>query len=144
MNKYHLVSLLLFIIGLIFFLLSFISGEGKAGIFIIFPFIYGTGVTAMIGGILIMLSLIIFMLSFMSTLKTESLEETFSESVGERGTPAKTRKIKHGQTINKASSGGIVLIGPIPIIFGSNWKIALVLSLIALVIITVSLLYLIL
>lgn len=46
------------------------------------------------------------------------------------------------QTNNKKSvkGGGIVLVGSIPIIFGSNWKIAVLMIILTLVLIFVSLL----
>jgi uncharacterized protein (TIGR00304 family) len=34
--------------------------------------------------------------------------------------------------------GGVVLIGPIPIVFGSSWKIALILMIVAIILILVA------
>ena len=42
----------------------------------------------------------------------------------------------------KVKGGGIVLIGPIPIVFGTSWKIMLILMILAIVIIFLLLLFL--
>ena len=44
------------------------------------------------------------------------------------------------QKKTSVKGGGVVLIGPIPIIFGSNWKIAIVMIILAIILIIVSIL----
>jgi uncharacterized protein (TIGR00304 family) len=55
-------------------------------------------------------------------------------------------KYEKDETISREKTsvkgGGVVLIGPIPIVFGSNWKIALVLMIIAIILIIATFLVL--
>ena len=50
----------LFIFGILCVIAGIAMGEGKAGVFIIFPFIYGEGILMFIGIVLIFLSLFLF------------------------------------------------------------------------------------
>lgn len=117
MNKYALFSLFFLIAGFVFLFLGFLTGDIEAGFFFIFPFIIGSGIYGFLGIILLFLSFLMFIFSLGN------------------------RDRFHGNRIDdkdKKSNfkgGGVVLIGPIPIVFGSNWKIALVLMLLSIFII---------
>jgi len=103
---------ILFALGVICIAAGIALGEGKAGIFIIFPFIYGNGLLMMLGIILIFISFPLFMFS-----RFRFEEEIFS---GEEAiAPEEIKTEKH--------AGGLILIGPIPIIISSDWKTALIL-----------------
>jgi uncharacterized protein (TIGR00304 family) len=120
MNRFLIFSLICLILGAIFFIFGIFAGDAEAGIFIIFPFISGSGVFPLLGFIFIFIAIILYSFGFMSNIT--SYDSDF-------------------ETTEKKSSvkgGGVVLIGPIPIIFGSNWKIALVLMLVAIIIIIIS------
>ncbi len=110
-NRYFIASLAIFIVGIIF--IGFLLGESKAGLILIFPVIYGTGSHAFFGIIIcIMISFILSAIGFFKKFEGEYegyKHEPIFEPI------KKEREIK---------GGGIVLIGPIPIIFASNWKIA--------------------
>ncbi|MEA2054080.1 MAG: DUF131 domain-containing protein [Candidatus Thermoplasmatota archaeon] len=99
------IPAILFIFGIICIIAGFAAGEGKAGIFIIFPFIYGNGPLMLMGMLLIFISFVIFIFSTFS--KAQSMEDM----------PLKTEK----------HAGGLILIGPIPIVISSDKKLALVL-----------------
>ncbi|KAA0009618.1 MAG: DUF131 domain-containing protein [Thermoplasmata archaeon] len=92
------IPFLLFIFGIILLVLGFLKGEAGGGIFIIFPFIYGTGIFSMIGIIFIFLSIFLYFLH-----------------------PFKEMQITEGY---EKKSGGIIFIGPIPIIISSDVKLA--------------------
>lgn len=111
------ISLVLFIFGIICIIAGIAMGEGKAGIFIIFPFVYGEGILMFIGIILIFLSLFLFIFLTPYVISKEYSKHTGYEM----------------QT--KRHAGGLILIGPIPLVISSNWKIALILLAIALIII---------
>jgi len=106
------ISILLFIMGVSFIIASFLTGEAKAGLFIIFPFIYGTGLFMFVGIILIFISMLLFFFSFPY----------------EKGYEIEEKK------------GGLILIGPIPIIITDDRKIGLLLLIISLVFIFLFLL----
>jgi len=121
MNKVHILSFICFITGIFFFALGFLSGDIQAGIIVVIPFLSGSGFYAFIGFIFLFLAIILFMFGF--TIGSEVINE-FDENQ-----PKKKSSIK---------TGGVILIGPIPIIFGSNWKIALVLMLVSIILIIVA------
>jgi len=95
----------LFIAGIFILLLAIIFGEAKAGIFIIFPFFLGSGFLSFLGIFLIFLSFLTFIFSFHSKFE--------------------------GETKIEKKGGGILFIGPIPIIFSSNMSFIKILGIIA-------------
>lgn len=106
------ISQLLFVAGIIILVISFIAGESKAGIFLIFPFIYGSGVLSLMGIFLIFLSIAIFLFSFPEKIKDDIIFE---------------KEVK----IEK-KAGGIIFIGPIPIFFSNEFGMLKILGIIAL------------
>jgi uncharacterized protein (TIGR00304 family) len=123
MNKRHILSLICFIVGIAFFAVGFFTGEAEGGVFVIFPFITGSGVYPLLGFIFIFIAILLFMFGFTTPIGPEELQ------VEDEYHPRKKTSVK---------GGGIVLIGPIPIVFGSNWKIAIVLMIIAIILIIVA------
>ncbi len=101
---------ILFILGIALLLIAFIEGEAEAGIFLIFPFIAGSGILSFFGMLLIFLSFILFIFSF--SLKSEMQEALIPEKIEKK-------------------TGGIVFIGPIPVIFSSDVTIAKILIIVA-------------
>ena len=118
MNKLRLLSLISFIIGVFFFAFGFYKGDVEGGIILFFPFISGTGIYALLGFLLFILAFFLFVYSF--KIDIEPFNGTEEQNQGKKTT---------------VKGGGVVLIGPIPIVFGSSWKIALVLMIVAIIII---------
>jgi len=123
MNRHHLLSLVLFCIGIGFLVMGMSTGEVETGIVLIFPFIMGSGIYALIGVLLIFAALILFTVGYMT------------RGIGEPPYPMDKEHFEQKET--KIKGGGIVLIGPIPIVFGSTWKIVVFLMALALVLILV-------
>jgi uncharacterized protein (TIGR00304 family) len=121
MNRFHLFSIIFVILGIISFVFGIYFGEVKTGIFIIFPYLIGSGISAFLGFIFLFLAVIIFLFGIVSNYNISSNQDDGIE-------PKKKTSVK---------GGGVVLIGPIPIIFGSNWKITLVMIILAIVLIIV-------
>ncbi len=125
MNSLRLLSLTCFILGVIAVAYGVSTGEVKIGVFFIIPFLIGSGFYAFMGFLLLFAA---FFLFFLGGLK--EIEETppviedipLEEPVYEK--PEKKRFFE---------GGGVILIGPIPIVFGSNWKIAIALMFIAII-----------
>ena len=46
MNKYHLLTLVCFILGIVFFALGVLYGDVETGFIVVFPFLSGTGIFA--------------------------------------------------------------------------------------------------
>ena len=124
MNKYHFLSLIFFFIGIIFFIIGFIEGDVKSGFFIIFPFIMGSGIYAMAGFFFVFIAVLFFIFGFLNHIESEEVSVDQKPSK-----PIKKTSLK---------GGGVVLIGPIPIVFGSNWKIAVFLMVLAIILIVVA------
>lgn len=123
MNRCHKVSILFFIGGLVFFAIGIFTGEVEAGFVLIFPFFIGSGIYALSGIVLVFISILLFMFGFTGT-TVESIDLQFEKNKHD----TKSKKIVKG--------GGVVLIGPIPIVFGSNWKIAIIMMVLAILLIT--------
>ena len=119
-HNYLLLSLLFLLLAIFFIILGVSSGEVEFGVVLIFPFFVGTGLYAA-GGIFCLF--IAFLLSFFG----------FSFRFVDRHSTESDFEDKKTETSVK---GGVIFIGPLPIVFGSNYKIALVMMIIAIIIIT--------
>jgi uncharacterized protein (TIGR00304 family) len=124
MNKIRFLSFVCFIIGIIFFILGFLQGDLQTGVILVFPFIVGSGIYAFAGFFFIFISILLFIFSFKTSIGQDELKIDQADSKETNKTSVK--------------GGGVVLIGPIPIIFGSNWKIAVFLMTLAIVLILVA------
>ena len=127
MNRYHIFSLLLFIVGAIFVIAGVLGGDIEGGVFLVFPFLVGSGPYALVGLLCIFFGSILLFFGFLSSSQV-SFDIPFED---------KQNKHKMDKSIK---GGGVVLIGPIPIVFGSHWKITVVLMLITLALVLVLLL----
>ncbi len=98
-SKY--LGYLLLMLGIVTLFIAVASGAVNFGIFLIFPVLWGTGALAALSFILIFFGIIILFIS----VPHENLEFDNSE--------------------NKVRSkvGGFVLVGPFPIVFGSDKKL---------------------
>jgi uncharacterized protein (TIGR00304 family) len=126
MNRYHLLSFICFISAIVLLAFGVLLGDVESGFVLIFPFVSGSGIYAFIGIILLFVAILLFMLGFVTSI--ESPDIPFNRE--DEGFSRKKTSVK---------GGGVVLIGPIPIVFGSSWKIAFILMVLALIIILVSL-----
>lgn len=121
MNRFHLLSIILVILGIVSFALGIYLGEIKTDILIIFPYLIGSGLTAFLGFIFIFIAVVIFMFGIFRNYNLYSRQNDDIE-------PKKKISVK---------GGGLVLVGPIPIVFGSNLKITLAMIALAIVLIIV-------
>ena len=121
MNRLHKVSLVCLILGIVFFIIGVLSGDVETGFMVVFPFFIGSGIHAFLGFICIFIAILLFIFGFSST-TIESSDLSFREA-------------DDTQSKRSVKGGGVVLIGPIPIVFGSNWKIAVVMMTIAIILI---------
>lgn len=122
MNKYQFLSLTSFIGFIISLILGFSSGNIQGGIFIVFPVIVGTGFYGFSAVILLFLAFLFFTLDLIRSPSFSRFDHSEIDS-------DKEKSIK---------TGGIILIGPIPIVFGSNWKIVVLLVFLAIAFLIVS------
>ena len=127
MNKYLALALILAICGIALIGYSVASGEGSAGVVLFIPVFYGSGLFAFLGVLFIMAA--IFLGFFGFAVQMGSMEDFENSQEPRSSQPSKPRVQK------SIKGGGVVLIGPIPIIFGSDKKTAIVLAVLAIVLI---------
>ncbi len=121
----NLLSYILIAFGIILLLISLLTGNAKFGIFIIFPFVYGYGLLSAISFFLIIIGIFLLFLS------PFEIKYTQLQSPNEKPEFENVRKEKH--------VGGVLLIGPIPIIFGNDKNMAII-SILASVLILLAIL----
>ena len=126
MNKFCLLSVILFIAGL---LLILFYGDVRGGFFIIFPFIIGSGFYAALGMFLIFLSFMFFVFGM--------VEKVREEATGYSGIPSEEEF-----TEREIEGGGVVFIGPFPVIFGTSLKVVQILIIIAIILMIFTMLFL--
>lgn len=101
--KKLILPVITFIIGISLIALSVIKGQADFGIFIIFPMIIGGGLYLFLGVLLIVISFILpFIITFTRTEKY----------------PGEGYKVEKKKSDTKY--GGVIFIGPIPIVFGKD------------------------
>jgi uncharacterized protein (TIGR00304 family) len=128
MNKINLLLGCCLGLGFVLLFIGIHLGQVKGGILVIFPFLIGTGLFATLGMVLIIAALFLYIMHIFFRFQNFTDENI----------------VQHEKSIQQKSTkiGGIIFIGPIPIIFGSHWKLTVSLLLIAVLIIIVSYLYL--
>ena len=110
-REMRILALMLLITGIVLLAYSGFRGDLRFSLFFIIPIIYGTGGYAALGVLLTFMGvLLLFLTPFFSLTTAQQLE------------PPKTEK----------KWGGVIFIGPLPIIFGSDTKIALILAVVGL------------
>jgi uncharacterized membrane protein len=134
-NRYFAAAGALFVGGILLLVLSVIRGEGAAGIALFIPFYIGTGPFSSMGVLLIFIGILVLFFAFFQgaagafqdeepDIATEEPEAAAAakgaESAGPNGTPRA-----------KARGGAVIMIGPVPIIVGSDSSVARNLMLLA-------------
>jgi uncharacterized protein (TIGR00304 family) len=125
MNRNLVYALILGISGVIILGYSASQGESNAGIFLFIPVFYGSGLFAFLGVLCIMGAMILGFVGFAE--RNLSREDHDPQPTG-------TSKPTTSRPQKSIKGGGVVLIGPIPIIFGSDPKTTVVLVVFALII----------
>jgi uncharacterized protein (TIGR00304 family) len=121
-----------FLAGVACITVATVSGEAQVQLFIIFPVISGNSLLFILGILLIFASFILgFILAAASMTEAEPIPPQNSAS----GATAQTGEAPQ----KKTRFGGVVLIGPVPIIFGSDRKMALIMILLAIVLMAIVL-----
>lgn len=143
MNKYFLLAVLSLIISIACLGASVASGEGAVHIFLIFPVISVNSIFSGLGALFLIMTFIFVFLGFVTGFEPVSLEELQSEMRGgDVRTPQQSSPppAQGSKRIN-VQGGGVVLVGPIPIIFGSNQKLTLILVIISLIIMVLAIVF---
>lgn len=111
MRRLSLLSLIFFIAGLSFLIQGILEGELKGGFFLIFPFLFGSGIYSSLGIFMIFLGILFLSLDILT-----GLTEDF------------------GEIEQKREGGAVVMIGPIPIVLATSLRIAFILFFVAILV----------
>lgn len=120
--SYNRDAFILFILGIFLIGASAFFGQGKIMLFFFIPVFYGAGIFAFLGILCIIASVL---LMFYSITSFSGIEEEYLPVKQER----------------KVKGGGIVFIGPVPIIFGSDTKVWYIMFILALIVIGMMILF---
>ena len=131
------LGLLMIILGFSLFIISIYSGSGGFAVFIVFPVFYSTGLWGLIASILIFVGFILIFLTPFYYLSHAGGYGTNPEEKYIMRLPAEKSAEKTEEVRTEKHYGGVVLIGPVPIIFGSDEKMVAV-SILAAILILVA------
>lgn len=122
MHFRQLIPVLLFMSGIACIAVAVATGEADVSLFVIFPVFSGTGGLFLLGAVLIILSFVAgFALLWMGQLELRELQ---SQITGAREGMHSEKKVHYG---------GVVLLGPVPVAFGSNRDIAVVMLVVGII-----------
>lgn len=131
MNKRILLSLIFFIIGLFFIGYGFLIDEVSIGLVVFFPFIIANSMVGFVGILFIIFSmLLLFFFPLFFVNSRYHIQKDEGNIFPKEYDPQK-----------KVQSGGVIFIGPIPIVFGSNKKMTKYIIVISIIILIFYLLY---
>lgn len=117
MGKLKLLSLGLLLLGILLIIYSVLEGTADVALVFIFPVIYGAGIYLASGILLIFLSIFLF---FISGFQSNPDKRSILENEPHKETNLDT--LEKSET--KSDYGGVIFIGPIPIVFGKDKKTA--------------------
>jgi uncharacterized protein (TIGR00304 family) len=109
---------ILFVLGMIALAVAFLQDQATLNLFLVFPVITASGPWAFLGIILIVAGFVSFFFTWPAW--TEAVDEPFrppSTPVASAASPAPMAPS------TRRRWGGVVFLGPIPIIFGSDAKV---------------------
>lgn len=148
--RWSVIAAFLFAAGIGLLVVGVMRGEVAAGIALFIPFFYGTGPFASLGVLLISLGMVAFFCALvrgaMSAAVDEWEEERGEEEVkSDRAGPVQKAAEKGGEAPPpqhlarpKARGGAVIMIGPVPIVFGSDRAMTRNLMILALALMAVS------
>jgi uncharacterized protein (TIGR00304 family) len=133
MNRYFIMALCSGICGIVLLGYSAASGEGSAGVVLFIPFFSGSGIYSFLGALCIMAAIFIGFIGFAASQPGfEDSENNPEKRSGQSSQSGPKKSIK---------GGGVVMIGPIPIIFGSDSKTAMILVVLAIILMIIVMVF---
>lgn len=122
MHPRIVVPIALFVSGIALIAAAVATGEAEVSLFLIFPVFSGSSGLFLLGTLLIVLSFVAgFIMLMFGQLEFNRLQIESSTPVG---LPGQRKKTKYG---------GVVLIGPVPIAFGSDRNLAVLMLILGIV-----------
>jgi len=134
MRRLTAIAIILFMLGIVLLAYSVYSGEANVYVFLIIPVFQSSSPFAIGGMALVLVAIFLFFFSLATPLAPEYGETVPATS---KQAPRQPSPQIPQQRASK-KFGGVVLLGPIPIVFGSDKRIAKWMLVLALVIIILS------
>src|SRR5512137_888825 len=125
MRFFRLIGVGALVVGAALIAVGIYQGDVVVALVLIFPVLVSTGGVGALG-------IILLALGIMALVFDRFLDGSASEEEGQR--------VEAERTKGSSDFGGVVLIGPIPIIFGSNPRVALMAAAVAIIIMAIVLL----
>jgi len=119
----RLAGIVLPCIGIAMLVVAALQGNLDFAILVVFPVIVGQGILPALGGLMLFVGLVLLFLSFLIGFE------------GWSGVPPDASDTMDGG--ERGRWGGVILIGPIPIVFGSDRRMALLTAIVAMVILII-------
>lgn len=109
----RLLGPIVFLAGLAALVLGFLNGQATLSLFVIFPVVTATGPWSILGIVLLIAGVFLFFLTWAQPIEMPPPTEPPSPASASPAPPtAPTRRW-----------GGVVFLGPIPVVFGSDQKV---------------------
>jgi uncharacterized protein (TIGR00304 family) len=115
LNRFTAAAACLFAAGLALVALSVLRGEGSAGIAVCVPFFYGTGLLSSLGVLCFLGGTVLFFLGIARGAGEPAQIDRPEPPAGSEGAPRMP-----ADAPSRPRFGGVILLGPIPIVFGSD------------------------
>ena len=107
----------LFALGIALVALSILRGEGSAGLFVCVPFFSGTGLWASLGVLCFFGGMAAL---FVGLVRGAGGAEPQDAPEGAQGAPERPPGGENADAAPRPRAGGVILLGPIPLVFGSD------------------------
>jgi uncharacterized protein (TIGR00304 family) len=124
MNRFHLLGFLFLFISIIIISLGIIQGDISFGVIVFIPFVIGQGSISVVGFLALVMSFLLFSLAFFKdniVFHRDNDNGYHRENL--RGSSEKESKL---------NVSGIILVGPIPFVFGSTRRMVVSLFILSL------------
>lgn len=136
--KMRWFAVLSFLLGFGLMALAIYRGEATLGLFIIFPVFMGSGPLTLLGMLCIFLGFLLFFVAGMHMIgEVNDVDHIVQDSYSDMDTVPMYSNTDR----RKSSFGGVVFLGPIPIVFGSSQEMARWMVVAAIVIAVIMLLF---
>jgi len=118
-NRYSIGAVALFAIGMVLLAASVLRGEGGAGIALIVPFFYGSGPLASLGVLCFFAGMVLLFFG-LARGEAGAGEPVGRDEAAEGGEQPADEQEGPAPAGKRTRGGAVILIGPIPIIYGSD------------------------
>lgn len=136
MKKLKLAAIGLIVLGIVFLALGAYYGEGEFYLLLFIPVYKGTGVLALLGGLFIFAGIVAGIVHFFKAYMPQPYKQapgTTTKQSGGTGGPGGTGAVPP----QGPRQGGVVFLGPIPIVWGSDARMTLIAIIIGIIIVVI-------